>query len=87
MQIEQVQRLVMSALLGTVGFVFAGGLCLLASIADRPGGRPGLLAVAAAVGVVTVAGVRTINQRSILSPWLVVGLLPAAIGAWFLLLS
>ncbi|KRF17681.1 hypothetical protein ASG90_04795 [Nocardioides sp. Soil797] len=86
MRVEQVQRLVMSVLLATVGFIFAGGLCLLAAVADRPGARPGLLVVAGFVGVLTMAGIRTINQRSIVTPWLAVGLLPSVIGAWFLLL-
>lgn len=87
MQVEQVQRVVMSALLTTVGFIFATGLCFLAGIADRPGSRPGLLAVAAAVGLVTIAGVRTINQHRVISAWLLVGLVPAAIGAWILLID
>ncbi|WP_067428419.1 hypothetical protein [Nocardioides jensenii] len=86
MKVERVQRWVMSALLTTVGFILAGGLCFLAAVADRPGARPGLLIIAAIVGTITLAGVRTINQLSILSAWLVLGLVPSAVGAWFLLL-
>lgn len=89
MHVEKVQRMVMSALLGTVGFVFATGLCLLAGISDgpdaQPGSQPGLMVVAAVVGMATVAGVRTINQRSIVTPWLLVGAIPAAVAAWLIL--
>ncbi|KQY63584.1 MULTISPECIES: hypothetical protein [unclassified Nocardioides] len=86
MKVERVQRWVMSALLTTVGFIFAAGLCFLAGVAERPGAEPGLLVIAAVVGLVTLAGVLTINQHSMLSPWLLVGLVPAAVGAWLLLL-
>jgi hypothetical protein len=36
-------------------------------------------------GVATMAGARVIHGRSVLSPWLLVGLLPAAVAAPFVL--
>ena len=83
MNIERVQKWVMSALLLTVAFIFAGGLCILAAYADRAGAQPGLLVIAGVVGVLAMAGVRIINELPVAHPWLVFGLLPAAVGVWF----
>jgi hypothetical protein len=83
MQIEQVQRWVMTALMMTTAVIFATGLSLLAGQSDRAGAEPGLLTIAAVVGILAVAGARVIHQRSVLTPLLVLGTLPAAVG-WFL---
>ena len=80
MQVERVQKWVMSALLLTTATIFAGGLTVLAGTGDRAGAKPGLLIIAGVVGLMAMAGVRAINQKSIASPWLLLGLLPAA--AW-----
>ena len=82
MEIERVQRWVMSALLLTVMLIFAGGLALLSTSSSQAGARPGLLTMAAVVGVLGVLGVRVIHSKSLLTPWLVVGLLPAVLGWW-----
>ena len=82
MEVERVQRWVMSALLLTVMLIFAGGLALLSSSSSQPGARPGLLGMAAVVGVLGVLGVRVIHSKSLLTPWLLVGLLPAVLGWW-----
>jgi hypothetical protein len=74
----------MSALLLVTSFIFAGGLCFLAGSVDRAGAQPGLLTISAAVGLVAMGGVRVINQKSLVTPWLLVGLLPAAVGWWWL---
>ncbi|WP_428346181.1 hypothetical protein [Nocardioides sp.] len=74
----------MSALLSVTSFIFAGGLCFLAGAADRPGARPGLLVIAAVVGVVAVGGVRVINRKRVVTPWLILGLLPSATATWVL---
>lgn len=86
MQVERVQRWVMSALLLTVATIFAGGMCVLAGTVDRAGAKPGLLVIAGVVGLMAMAGVRVINQKSVASPWLLLGLLPAAVGSYFLFL-
>jgi len=83
MQIEQVQRWVMTALMMTTALIFASGLSLLAGQADRAGAEPGLLIIAAIVGILAVAAARIIHQRSVLTPLLVLGTLPAAVG-WYL---
>jgi hypothetical protein len=84
MQVERVQKWVMSALLLTTLLIFAGGLTVLAGTVDRAGAKPGLLIIAGVVGLMAMAGVRAINQKSIASPWLLLGLLPAAVGSYFL---
>jgi hypothetical protein len=83
MQVERVQRWVMSGLLLTTATVFAGGLTVLAGSVDRAGAKPGLLVIAGVVGLMAMSGVRVINQLPVLSPWLLVGLLPAAVGSYF----
>jgi len=85
-EVERVQKWVMSALLLVTSFIFAGGLTFLAGTADRPGAKPGLLVIAAFVGVIALAGVRVIHRKPILTPWLLVGVLPAAVGWWWLYL-
>jgi len=87
-QVERVQRWVMSALLMVTGFIFAGGLCFLAGAADgaQPGARPGLLVIAGVVGVLTMGGVRIINQARIASAWLLLGLVPPLVGWYWLYL-
>jgi hypothetical protein len=54
-----------------------------AGVADGPGAGPGLLVIAAAVGPFAMSGVRVINQKSTLTPWLLLGLLPAVVGWYF----
>ncbi|CAI9408584.1 hypothetical protein [Nocardioides sp. T2.26MG-1] len=83
MQVERVQHWVMSALLLTVATIFAGGMSILAGVADGAGAKPGLLVIAAVVGLAAMTGVRLINGRSPVTPWLALGLLPAAVGFWF----
>jgi hypothetical protein len=82
MEIERVQRWVMTALMMTTAVIFATGLSLLSGQADRPGARPGLLAIAGIVGVLAVAAARVIHQKSVLTPLLALGLLPAAVGGY-----
>jgi hypothetical protein len=83
MDVERVQKWVMSALVLTTATIFASGLSLLARQSEQAGAVPGLLGIAAVVGVVAIAAVRLINQKSVLTPWLLLGLLPAAVVGWF----
>jgi hypothetical protein len=82
MELERVQRWVMSGLLLTTAFVLAGGLALLTGHVHRAGSTPGLLAISCVVGVLAVAGVRGINQKPVLTPWLLLGLVPALLMGW-----
>lgn len=79
MEIERVQRWVMSAVVLTTATIFATGISLLAGQSKQAGAEPGLLSIAAVVGIVAIAAVRVINQKSVLTPWLVLGVLPAVV--------
>jgi hypothetical protein len=80
MEVERVQRWVMSALLVTVAFIFAGGLALLSASSLQDGARPGLLVMATIVGVLGIVRVRVIHAKSLFTPWLLAGVLPALLG-------
>jgi hypothetical protein len=82
LKVERVQRIIGSALAMTIATILAAGLCFLAAVADGEGAKPGLLIIAGAIGLITMVGVRILNQVSVLSPWLLLGLIPAAVG-WF----
>jgi hypothetical protein len=83
-QVERVQRWVMSTLLLTVCALFATGLAILSGTVDRAGARPGLLVISGVVGLMAMAGMRAINLKRILTPWLLLGLLPAvAVGLYY----
>lgn len=82
MEIERVQRWVMSTLLFTVMSILAGGLALLSDTTKQAGGRPALLIIGVVIGLIGVLGVRVINEKSWLTPWLVLGVIPVALGWW-----
>lgn len=83
MEVERVQRWVMSGVIATVCLVFATGIALLSASSVQAGARPGLLVMSVVVGIGGLVGVRLISQKPVLTPWLVLGLLPAALG-WYL---
>jgi len=80
MEVERVQRWVASALVLTVACLFAGGVALLSSTSKQPGARPGLLIISVVVGLMAMIGVRLINVKPLLTPWLALGALPALFG-------
>lgn len=87
MHITQVQQWVGTALVFTVGMVPAVSLAWVSTYYDADGRRGdaiGLWVMCGVIGVVTLAGCLAIHRRSFLSPWLLVGLLPAAVAAPFL---
>ena len=84
MEVERVQRWVMSALVLTVATLFATGTAILSGVVDRAGARPGLLVISGVVGLMAMAGMRAINLKTVLTPWLLLGLLPAVVvGSYF----
>ena len=83
MEVERVQRWVMSGLLVTVSFIFAEGLALLSASSVQVGARPGLLAMSLVVGVMAIEGVRVIHAKPLLTPWVLAGALPTVLG-WYL---
>jgi len=85
MEIERVQKWVMTALMMTTAVIFATGLALLAGQSDQPGAKPGLLTIAAVVGVIAVAAARVIHQKSVLTPLLALGVVPSAVVGYLVL--
>jgi hypothetical protein len=84
MKVERVQEWVMSALMMTTAVIFATGLALLAGHSDRPGAKPGLLIIAGVVGIAAAAAARVIHEKSPVSPWLLLGVVPATVGWLFI---
>ena len=87
MSMGAVQRWVMSVLAVTTIGHFAAGLVIAAVFMDsRPvSARVGIDLIAGVVGVLGVAAGFLIHEKSALTPWLLLGLLPAAVGLYLIL--
>ena len=86
MKIETVQRWVASVVLIHVGTVPAVTLAVYSiGIAKTAHGRGvGLWLMSGVIGVLTIAGVRLIHQRTPFSPWLILGILPTAVTGFYI---
>lgn len=82
MSLSRVQRWVMSTLAVTTIFHMSAGLVLAAMYVSTLDAQIGLLAVSGAFGLVAIAVGLLIHQRTPLSPWLLFGLVPPAVGAF-----
>lgn len=81
--LSQVQKWVMSVLAVTTILHLAVGLVIAAFFLDverGSGARIGLNVIAGLIGVGAVAAFRAIHGKSPLSLWLVLGLVPGAVG-------
>jgi len=87
MSTERVQQWVASALVVTTLAHLAAGIVIAALFLDdaRTVEQLVLVAIAGAFGVISLAVARAILHRPLLSPWLLVGLLPTAIGGYLVL--
>ena len=85
-KIETVQRWVASVVLIHVGTVPAVSLAVYSiGVAESDHGRGvGLWLMSGVIGLLTVAGVLAIFQRSLLSPWMVLGLAPTAVTGFYI---
>jgi hypothetical protein len=85
MSLSEVQKWVMSVLAFVTIEHLAGGIVLAAVFTDErhAAARVGLNVMASVTGVLAVLLVRVIHGKPLLSPWLLVGLLPGLVGAWF----
>lgn len=88
LSIERVQRWVISFLILAIAAFPTGALiAVVASIVDD--GRRGdgiiLLLVMAAIDIVALVAIRIVHRRSIGTPLLLLGLLPAAIATFLIL--
>jgi hypothetical protein len=84
-KIETVQRWVASVILIHVGSVPAVSLAVYSiGVAEGDHGKGvGLWFMSGVIGLLTVAGVLAIFQRSLLSPWMVLGLAPTAVTGFY----
>ena len=84
-RLQRVQRRIVSALVLTTILHLAVGFVIAADHVrdDRIDAKVALNLIAAAFMVGGIAGTLVINGRRPLSPWLLVGLLPAVVGIWW----
>ena len=85
MSLTSVQRWIMSTLAVTTILHLSGGLVLAAKVNDVRSSQIGLLVIAGAFGVLAFAAGVLIHGKSPLHPLLLLGLLPALAGAWWIL--
>lgn len=86
MNIETVQRWVVSAILFHVGSVPAVTLAVysIGVAADDFGKGVGLWLMSGVIGVLTAVGILAIHRRNPLSAWLLPGILPTAVTGFFI---
>ncbi len=80
MSIGRVQKWVLSSLAATTIMHLAVGLVVAAAFADRLDAQVGLLLIGAAFGLIAIVAALMIHQHRLLSPWLLLGLLPSLVG-------
>jgi hypothetical protein len=84
--LARVQRWVMSTLAVTTILHLVVGLVVAGVMLDGPtSSRVGLNVIAGIFGAIAVAAGRAIHGRTILSPWLLLGVVPTLIGLWLTL--
>jgi len=87
MSMSTVQKWVMSVLAVTTIGHFSAGLVIAAVFLDARGvgAQVALDLIAGLVGVLGVAAAFLIHGKRPFTPWLVAGLIPAAVGLYFIL--
>ena len=83
MSLSTVQKWVMSTLAVTTVLHLQVGLVVAAAFVDdtRAGATEGLLVIAGVMGVLGLAAGFLIHGRSPLTPWVLLGVIPAVVGA------
>ncbi|HET6154506.1 MAG TPA: hypothetical protein VFE15_16295 [Marmoricola sp.] len=86
-KLNRVRQWVMSALLVTTLFHLAVGLIIASLFVDhhRVDARVGLNVIAAILLIAAIGAARVIHQKSPLSIWLALGLVPSAVGLYLVL--
>ena len=84
MSVGTVQKWVLSVLAATTIMHLAGGLVLAAYFLDGAGKQAAMLVIATAFGLLAMAAALLIHRVSVLSPWLLVGLVPTLVGVYFI---
>ena len=81
MSLGVVQKWVLSTLAATTIMHLAMGLVVAAAFSERLDAQIGLLVIAGAFGTLAIVAALLIHQHRLLSLWLLLGLLPSAVGA------
>ncbi len=87
MSIEQVQRWVVSLLIFAISAFPIGGLIAVSHAVrnqGRHGAAVGLVIMAGVLGVLALGAMKIIHKRSVATPLLILGMLPAAVAAYVL---
>ena len=81
-RLARVQRWVVSVLLMTTIIHLSVGLVIASAYvdSDRRDAQIGLNVLASAFGVLSIAAAFAIHKRSLISPWLALGVLPGIVG-------
>ena len=84
--LARVQRWVMSVLAVTTILHLVVGIVIAAVMLDGPtSSRVGLAVISGIFGAGAVAAGLAIHGQRVLSPWLLLGVIPTAIGLWLIL--
>jgi hypothetical protein len=86
-RLERVQKWVLSILIVTTILHLSAGLAIAAQYVDEDAlsAGIGLSVLAGAFGVIAVAAGLGIHKRPMASPWLVLGVVPGIVSAYFVL--
>ena len=86
MDISQVQKWVMSTLIVTTMLHLVGGIIVAAALFEdgRRNAQIGMLVIAGIFGVLSVVAGLAIHQKHLVTPWLLLGTVPAVAGAFFI---
>jgi hypothetical protein len=85
--LTRVQQWVLSTLAVTTILHMSAGLVLAAMFLEERGvsSQVGLNVIAGVFGVLAVAAALGIHRRPLLSPWLLLGVIPGVVGLWLTL--
>jgi hypothetical protein len=86
MSLGTVQKWVLSTLAAITIMHLAAGLVIAAAFSDKLASKIGLVVIAGVMGVMAMVAAMLIHKHRLLSPWLLLGLLPALAGVYFVFL-
>ena len=84
MSLGRVQRWVLSTLAATTILHMTAGLVIAAVYSDRLSSQIGLLAIGAAFGVMAIVAALVIHRHRLVTPWLLLSVVPSLIGAYII---
>jgi hypothetical protein len=84
-RLGNVQKWVLSSLAVTTILHMSGGLVLASLLASETTAQIGLNVIGAAFGVLAVGTGLAIHRHTLLTPWILLGLLPGIVGIWLAL--